>query len=94
MANAGKAKRAEEIERPPEPDLLLKLMAQAQQGARYWPGWPHQATVGDVSPVGKGLSKFLHLSARRSPCALTDPLPLDPFLGLRHVARAARHSTR
>ena len=55
MGGAAYAEGDGRIERPPEPDLLLKLVAQRQQGARYLaPGNP-PATVGDISTVGKPL---------------------------------------
>ena len=50
------------IERPHEPDILLRFMALAQQRARYWPLATHQATVGDISTVGKPLRLLPDLS--------------------------------
>ena len=55
MGGAAYAEGDGRIERPSEPDLLLKLVAQGQQGARYWHLAAHQATVGDISTVGKPL---------------------------------------
>ena len=74
-------------------DLLLKLLAQGQQGAVSQLLLAPLATVGDVSSVGKGLSKYLHLSGTRWFPSLSDSMPLERSLGLRHGSPAARHST-
>ena len=68
------------IERPPEPDLLLKLVAQAQQGARYWRLAAHRARVDDVSSSGKPLPELPDLGGTLTERTLTDPLALRPPL--------------
>ena len=47
----------------------------------------------DVSSGGKPLSELRNLGGTLTERTLTDPLPLGPFLGLRHGAPAARHCT-
>ena len=93
MGGAAYAEGDGRIERPHEPDILLRFMALAQQRAASQLLAPPQATVGDVSPVRKGLSKYLHLSGTRWFPSLSDSMPLERSLGLRHGSPAARHST-
>ena len=81
------------IERPPEPALLLLLVAQGQQRAASQLLLAPLATVGDVPSGGKPLSELRNLGGTLTERTLTDPLPLGPFLGLRHGAPAARHRT-
>ena len=57
MGGAAYAECDGRIERPPEPGLLLKLVAQGQQGAASQLLLAPLATVGDVPSGGKGLSK-------------------------------------
>ena len=81
------------IERPPEPGLLLNLVALAQQRAASQLLAPPQATVDDVSPVGKGLRQLPDLSGTRWFPSLSDSMPLWRSLGLRHGAPLCPHST-
>ena len=81
------------IERPHEPDILLRFMALAQQRAASQLLAPPQATVGDVSPVRKGLSNYLHLSGTRWFASLSDSMPLERSLGLSHEAPSCLHCT-
>lgn len=53
----GRGARDGRIERPPEPFLLLNLVALAQQRAASQLLLAPLATVGDVPSGGKGLSK-------------------------------------
>ena len=62
MGGAAYAEGDERIERPPEPGLLLNLVAQGQQGAVSQLLLAPLATVGDVSTVGKPLRLLPDLS--------------------------------
>ena len=62
MGGAAYAEGDGRIERPPEPDLLLKFMALAQQLAASQLLAPPKATVDDVSSAGKPLRDFPDLS--------------------------------
>ena len=68
-------------------------MAQGQQRAASQLLLAPLATVGDVPSGGKPLSELRNLGGTLTERTLTDPLPLGPFLGLRHGAPAARHCT-
>ena len=65
MGGAAYAEGDGRIERPPEPGLLLNLVAQGQQGAVSQLLLAPLATVGDVSSVGKGLRQLPDLSGTR-----------------------------
>ena len=93
MGGAAYAEGDGRIERPHEPDILLRFMALAQQRAASQLLAPPQATVGDVSSVGKGLRQLPDLSGTRWFASLSDSMPLERSLGLRHGSPAARHST-
>ena len=79
MGGAAYAECDGRIERPPEPGLLLNLVALAPQRAASQLLAPPQATMGDVSSGGKGFSKCFHLSGTRWFPSLTDPLALSPL---------------
>ena len=62
-----------------------------QRVARYWHLAPHQATVGDVSSVGKGLRQFPDLRGRCAYCALKRPRDFScPLLGAHQLLSHSR----
>ena len=68
-------------------------MALSQQLARYWHLAPPQATVHGVSSVWNPLRQIPDVSGTRWFASLSDSMPLERSLGLRHGSPAARHST-
>ena len=72
-------------------DFLPRFASKGQQRAGYWRVAPHQATVGDVSSVGKGLRQFPDLRGRCAYCALKRPRDFScPLLGAHQLLSHSR----
>ena len=73
------------------PRDLPQFENNGQQRAGYWHLAPHQATVGDVSSVGKGLRQFPDLRGRCAYCALKRPRDFScPLLGAHQLLSHSR----